>query len=151
LIPVKEVRRKLAQLKAIGVGARSICAATGCSPRTLQRIRLGLQRKVHPDTAAKILAVDETCIADRGRVRSSATWDLLQELIDDGWGEHDLARLLGVQSKQMRIYIGVTYTTARTAMKVKRLYDAIEAGRIQRPSDSKATITEVEAFARRAA
>lgn len=151
LIPAAGVRRKLAKLKAVGVGARSICDATGCSPRTLLRIRVGAQKKIHPDTAVKILAVDETCIADRGLVRSGPTWNLLQELIDGGWNERELARLMGLHLKRMRIYIGVTYTTSRTAMKVKRLYDAIEAGKIQRPKTEKVTVTVADAFARRAA
>jgi antitoxin component HigA of HigAB toxin-antitoxin module len=115
-----------------------VCAVTGVSPRTLARIRQGKQKLIQPSTAAKILAMDETCVADHGYVRSTATWKLLQELIEGGWRERDLAALLGSKSRVKKIHVGVTNVTAEKAMKVRRLYDAIQAGGIQRSPDRKA-------------
>lgn len=132
LAPAERVKQKLSELRQLGVGCRSIHSVTGVSLKTLARIRRGKQKLIRPETAARILAMDESCIADRAYVRSAATWELLQELIEDGWTERDLAGLLGSKARIQKIHVGVTNVTAQKAMKVRRMYDAIQAGRIQR-------------------
>lgn len=132
LSPVDQVIAKLSELKEIGIGRRSIHAICGLAPRTYTRIRSGLQKRIYPETVAKVLAIDESCMADRGLVRSTATWNLLQELIEDGWTEGQLADALGVKGAHRTIQVGLTHVSARKAMKVRKMYDDIQAGKVQR-------------------
>ena len=132
LSPIDQVRAKLADLREQGIGIKSIYAVTGVSPRSLAKIRNGRQTRIRPENAAKILAMDHTCIADRGLIDPQATWQRLRELIGDGWPEHDLARLMGLNPRNRRIAIGITNVSAKTALRVQKLYDAIQAGKIRR-------------------
>jgi hypothetical protein len=151
LVGIEAVRQHIINLSRQGVGARAISAASGYPTRYVRDIKHRRRERITAKVARRILAVDASCANDHAAVPSGVTWNLLQELVADGWTEKELAIAMGCKSRKPRIYIGINSTSARTAMKVRRLYDAIEAGTIQRGKVQKSSMTPDDAFARRAA
>lgn len=129
LVSANEAVAYIRFLGGKGVGYKSVAAAAGLSPTTLQKILKGERTKIRRDAAKRILAVDQSAVADHALIDSRPTWKILDELISLGYTKRWLAQKLraghSIQFNRQRI-------TAKSASKVERLYRLIEAGRISR-------------------
>jgi len=130
MVDATAAREHLRALAAVGIGRRTVAAVTDLHPGNLWKIRLGLKAKVRRETERRILAVDEGARGDAARVDAKPAWRLIRELVRRGWTKGFIAQRLGCKAKALQLRRG--QITARSAMKVERLYRAIEAGRVSR-------------------
>jgi len=133
LVDVADVRAHIVRLMELGIGPMAICESAQCAPATLYKIRKRTQTRVTREVIDRIMAVDESAsvlVGDAALVDSGPTWEILRNLLTAGWSEGDLAPMLGYSGK--RVYIGLTHVSAAKAMRVKKLFDAIREGKVQR-------------------
>ncbi len=133
LVDVAEVRAHIVRLMGLGIGPMAICEAAQCAPATLYKIRKRTQTRVTREVIDRIMGVDESArllVGDAALVDSGPTWEILRRMLRGGWSEADLAPMLGYSGR--RVYIGLTNVSAAKAMRVKKLYDAIRAGKVIR-------------------
>lgn len=123
-------REWLSRLSKKGVGRHSVCAASGVSDTILYAIITGRRLKIRARTERRILAVDESCRADRSYVPAEPTWVLIRQLLRDGYTKGWIAMQLG--QKTPALQLNKRIVTAKNASRVKRLVRMIEAGRVSR-------------------
>lgn len=119
-VPAAKARAHMASLSAAGVGRRTVGEVTGVSDTVLTSIVTGRKTKIRALTERAIIQVTAQAAADRAYIDGAATWQMLDELIADGYTKAELARALGyvrpaLQLRRDRV-------TARNAFEVARLY-----------------------------
>lgn len=120
LVPAARARQHLQKLSRAGVGRRAVAAASDVSSNILSAIRSGSRRQIRASTEKRILAVDGRARADRSIVPASGAWRRIRQLQDEGFSKAELARRLGLRTEA--IQIGKAKITARTAVRIERLY-----------------------------
>ena len=130
LIDNAEAAEHLEWLASVGIGVRVISAQTGCSTRTLWRIRTRQVERSTPRTVAKILAIGALDGADGSRIDATATWSLIDELIAHGHTQASLANMLGLATP--RLQFGRTSVTRESAERVKQLHHRLMFREIER-------------------
>lgn len=131
LVDASEVRRHLAHLRAAGIGRRQIAAISGVSETVILRL-IGLDKKrpskrIRPETAKRILAINLDQCALGGMVSALGTQRRLQALVAIGWSTYDLAQILGTTNTNISLIINrSTRVRARTAKEVEQIYRKLE-------------------------
>lgn len=148
LVAADTVRDHILALRAAGIGYKTIADVARTSPRIVSMISRGTQARVRRHIERRILDVNAECAADGMLVSARPTWDLLNELIDDGWTRTQLARLIGQHSG---LQVMQTRVKAWMERRVRLLYEDIQAGRIQRAPTPRSTLTPEDVFRRKAA
>jgi hypothetical protein len=128
------VREHLSALRAAGIGVERIARLTGLSLshiRTLASTRLDGSpptRKVRPDTAARVLAIQPSPAtrAPRSRVPALGTRRRLQALARLGWSLAQQADQLSRRPASLRRSMASDTVTADTAHAVAVLYARLE-------------------------
>lgn len=123
-IPSDEVRRHIAALAEQGIGLRAISDATDVPRVALKRWQLG-QPTIRRSIAEKILATDATIIADHALVDATETRRLLRALVHEGYAGGRVSLLLGNQIPALQYK--ADRVLAKTALRVRKLYDALTA------------------------
>lgn len=123
-IDAEPARAHLSALSARGVGLRAVSDATDIPRVALKRIMLG-QPKIRRSLATKILAADETVIADHALVPAAEMQQLLRELIREGYTKSRLAMQLGHKVPALQ-YKG-DRVLAKTEQRVRKLHAALLA------------------------
>jgi hypothetical protein len=124
-------RRHLARLSALGVGYKSVAAASDVSKNLLREIMTGQRDRIREEVARRILAVDRAATADYAIVDGRRTWRAIDEMLEHGLTKAEIATRLGreVPALQMRERV-----IARTELRVLRLLAEIrreiEAGKL---------------------
>lgn len=128
LIDAGPVRAHLAQLRAAGVGRRTIAAESGVALTVVSRL-LGIDTskpatRVRIDTAARLLAVKPSAARV---VEPLGARRRLQALTALGWSQHALARMLDTTPGHINVMLhgtgGAMY--ASTAARIAALYDEL--------------------------
>jgi hypothetical protein len=57
---------------------------------------------------------------------------MLDELLEQGYTRVQLARWLGSKAKMPSLQLKTDFVTARSAMRVERMYEAVKAGKLRR-------------------
>lgn len=130
LVDAQPARRHIHKLSKRGVGYKQVADAAGVAVSIVCKIRTGQRQHIRKYTADRILAVDLTAAADHALVDAGPTWHILGKLIDDGYRKVWLAQWLGQAGPGLQV--GRKQVTVRTAAKVQRLYEDLQAGRIRR-------------------
>lgn len=125
-VDAEPVRAHLAALSARGIGLRAIADATDIPRVALQRLHRG-QPTIRRSLADKILATDETIIADHATVPAGETQRLLRELIREGYTRTRLAAHLGSMAKTPALQFKAERVLAKTEQRVCRLHAALLA------------------------
>jgi hypothetical protein len=133
------VQKHIAALQAQGIGLRAISDATDIPRVALKRWQLG-QPTIKRSLAEKILATDIAIIADHATVPADETRRLLRELVAEGYGKGQLAKLLGNQVPALQ-YKG-DRVLAKTAMRVRNLHASLLAEGDDLPSEKPTTPRE---------
>jgi hypothetical protein len=126
-------REYLRRLSARGVGYKAVAAAASVSCSVMARILSGARSQIRASTETRILAADQSCIADGARVAAGPTWRILDGLIAEGYSRTLLAKWLGSKARVPALQIPRHAVTARTASNVQRLARLIAQGKLQRP------------------
>lgn len=128
LVDAEPVRAHVLQLMAAGVGWERIADLSGVSKGSVNALlyRTPRTRRVRPDTAEKILALRAAdCVADGAYVDPSGTRRRIQALAAAGWCRAEIARRLGIKSRNMPMLLTARRVRARTARQVRELYDQL--------------------------
>ncbi len=120
IVPADAARAHLKQLSRMGVGYKSVAAASDVAPSILFAIRSGAKTRIRASTERRILAVDGAAIADHALVPAGPTWKRIRELLDEGFSKAELARRLGYQTPALQLRRG--QVLAASAAKVERFY-----------------------------
>lgn len=120
LVDARLARAHLRKLSRQGVGRRAVAAASDVAESLLCDIRAGRKTRIRARTERRILAVTPAMASDRALVDATPTWELLEELLEEGFTEAQLARWLGYETP--RLQLGRERVTARNAHDVQVLH-----------------------------
>lgn len=147
LVDAAPVKAHLEQLRAAGIGKRTIAARSGVALTVISRL-IGIDtsrpaRRVHPDTARKLLAVTVDDHADGSFTDALGARRRLQALVALGWTQTEIATRIGWTTANLnRITLGhVAQVTRATHTLIDELYEQLS----MRPGPS----TRAQGVARR--
>jgi transcriptional regulator with XRE-family HTH domain len=126
LVPSAEARNHLKELTRLGVGLRSVSAATDVSRSILREIRKGRRTQIRASTEAKILNVDRSAFAGGAIVSAVPTRKQITELLSEGFTSRELARRTGVSANVLQMKR--PHIRAFTAARIDRFYRIIMKG-----------------------
>ena len=133
LVDAGPARAHVLALSQRGMGYKMVAECAGVSLSVMQRIRSGERKQLRAHTARRILAVEYAveALGDGALIDAGPTWKLLDELIGGGYTKTQLATwLLGRPA--LALQIRRDRITAATALKVRKLYEDINEGRMRR-------------------
>jgi len=125
IVDATEAREHLLYLRKRHVGRRAVHAVSGVSETVLQDITRGRKPKIRAETARRILRITVKQCSDHALVSAKTTWKLLDQLLEEGYTEAQLAKALGCQ--QPYLQIKRTKVLAITELKVQRLHARLMA------------------------
>lgn len=99
----------------------------------LQRIKNGQHRFIKKSSARKVLDVTADAVADHGRIKAGHTYRMIDRLLRSGFTYTSLSVRSGVARSVLSHR--KEYVTAKTKMKIEKLYNVIFAGD-ERKADS---------------
>jgi hypothetical protein len=120
LVSADRARAHLRGLSKQGVGRRAVAAATDVAVSVIADIRRGVKTTIRARTERKILAVTPAVASDGARVRATATWRAIRDLLDEGYTRKDIARRLGYRSDSLQL--GRRFVTVRNAYLVAKAH-----------------------------
>lgn len=95
LVDATEARQHIRKLSRQGIGRRAVAAASDVGETIIFEIRSGRRKRIRARTARKILAVTRQAVSDRALVPAARAWQLIEQLLDEGFTKTHLARQLG--------------------------------------------------------
>lgn len=126
IVSAQATRQHLLYLSRHEVGRRAVAAASGVSETIIQQIRSGNKKTIRASTQNAILGVTTGCLSDHAHVSAKSTWQMLDELLREGFTKTELARRLGYKTPSLQMKR--TRITAKTHVRVERFYRIIMAG-----------------------
>lgn len=120
MVDAEPVRRHILALQARGYSASGIASAAGVGNQLVE-YALTTARKVHADTARKLLAVE----VPAGLVDATGTRRRMQALAAIGWTFSELSARLGCDRTQVHHWTTTARVTQETAATARRLYDEL--------------------------
>lgn len=131
MVDAAPVKRHLEQLRASGVGKRTIAAQAGVSHTVLNRL-LGLDhsrpaQRIRPETAQRLLAVQPEQLADGAYIDATGTTRRLQALVALGHSQTSIAERMGWTVANLNVLVlgRRTQVTVATAKLIAALYDEL--------------------------
>ena len=126
LVSATPTRRHLSALREAGVGRKTVHAVSGVAYSLLVRIGQGRKTQIREQTARRVLAVKRTALREGARIDASATWRLINVLLDE-WQltRQELAELLGKKGNRPKLAISPTTVTLKTANRVRAVYQQL--------------------------
>lgn len=131
LVSTERVRAHLEVLSALGVGYKSVAAASGVSRTCIAMYKSGQRLWIREQAEARILAVDAAARAGNSLVDAGPTWARLDELISRGYSRAQLAKWLGMRHPHLQF--NRRRVLWRTAVRVEKLCRLLDAGKLRRP------------------
>lgn len=98
-----ETREHLLWLRSFGCGLRTVATMTGIGRTALQQIASGETKRVHTDTANRILCMFRDTRNNAMIVDADNTWKRITWLQKQGWSKARIASELGYQSRGLQI------------------------------------------------
>lgn len=127
IVSAAPVLAHLKRLSKQGVGYKSVAASADVSVTVLQRVMVGTKTHMRAQAIKRVLAVTKDALADHALVRAGRTHQQLTRLLEEGFTKTELARRLGSKAKTPALQLRAFRITAKTAMKVDRLYRMVMA------------------------
>jgi hypothetical protein len=126
-------REHLVDLQRAHVGIRAVAAVTGILFPRVREIRNGTVTRIRQSTEEKILRVTEDARSDSSYVDAAETNRLVDQLLALGHTQGELARRMGYKVSHSGLqFYHKARVTARTAMRLEKLYRQILREREQR-------------------
>lgn len=123
LVSAERAREHLRSLSKRGVGKRAVAAASDVCMTVLQDIRTGRKAQIRARTERKILAVTRDMASDHALVRPGRTFQLIDQLIEEGFSRAELARRLGYRNGALQFRR--RRMTARNVARIERLHRSL--------------------------
>jgi hypothetical protein len=137
LVPATAARQHLERLSRAGVGRRVVAASCDVSLSVLAAVKQGRRRQIRRSTERRILGVDATACASGTLVDARPTWCLIEELVEEGFSQAEIARRLGLVSEALQFRRD--RVTAKTAVRIERFYRLVMAEAPAEPSRRRAS------------
>ena len=112
-------RAHLRKLARLGIGRRTVAAATDVALSVITDIRQGRKLRIRARTERKILAVTKACASDAALVPARRTWRLIEQLLEEGYTKQRIARDLGSKAKTPALQLRRDFVQVRTAHRVE--------------------------------
>ncbi len=125
VVDAKAARAHLRKLSRMGIGYKQVAAASDVRATTLLSIKLGKKLRIRMDTVRRVLRVDASCRADRALVPAASTWQLINELLSEGFTKRTLAERLGMKTKNLQV--GKDRVTVRKRASIEKLHKRLMA------------------------
>lgn len=131
-VDAEPVRQHVRALGEFGIGWMRVAKLAGVSTGGVSKLLYGdgprglpPTRKVRPETALKLLAVEPTLdnLGDRTAVDGTGTRRRLQALVAKGWPQAELARRMGMDRANFGRTIVSDLVEVATLKTARRLYD----------------------------
>jgi hypothetical protein len=103
LVLALTVRRYLRTLSRKGVGYKTVAVACDVSATCLAEVLAGRKKWIRARTQRKVLQVTADAIADGALVSAKQTWKRINELLEEGFTERELARRLGYRTLKIQL------------------------------------------------
>lgn len=132
LVSATRARVHLIELGAAGVGRRTVADIAGVGETTLVLIKSGRKTQIRATNERAILRVTADATTGATLVPSEQVWRRLNELRELGFTKTELARHLGSTASQPALQLKTVLVTARTALRVERMYQRLKADLIRR-------------------
>lgn len=123
MVSAGKARKHLLALKRAGIGRQLVSEISGVSRTVIRDVRSGKQKVIRVSLERRILSVDAEAKNAASRVPAKPTWKRIDELVEEGFTEGELAKRLGCHCE--RIQLDRDFVTAKTEQKVARLYAQI--------------------------
>lgn len=119
-------REHLAELRAAGLNVPSVALASGLPEATVRRLRAGADPTIRSATAAAILAVPLSGVAQLvGQVDATGTHRRIHALMRCGWPVAQIAARSGLTRTGLYKALGAARVLDGTASAVARAYEAL--------------------------
>lgn len=131
-MPAGPARRHVDELRAAGVGLKTIAKAAGVPHGTLSKLVYGTttrspSKRVRVDTYERLLAVSPADLAAGAKIPAGATWALIDEMVAHGVPKAAIARKLGQRGPALQLSRNlVTAGNARAVVELHRAWRARE-------------------------
>lgn len=122
LVDASTARRHLLRLSRWNVGYKTVSAKTGISGSVLWKIRSGQRKRIRAMNEKLILGISRRDARGSSLVPAGATWNLIRELLAEGFSKRRLARELGSKAKNPALQLRTDFITAENARAVEDLY-----------------------------
>ena len=119
MVSAELCREHLRDLAEKGLGYRAISDASGIAWAQIRMIRSGKLKHIRERTERMLMRVDETAVADYGKISSERTRKMVDEIRRMGYTLAAIGRMLGHTDAQ---FYHRRKVTARTQMRVEKLY-----------------------------
>jgi hypothetical protein len=126
LVDAAPAREHLLKLSSEGVGYKAVSEACDVGKTALQEILQGTKTRIRAKSLKRILSVDSSALADHALVPAGPTWVLVTKLLADGFTKGSISRRIG--NKTPALQIKSRYVLAKTAYRIKKLYDLVHTG-----------------------
>jgi hypothetical protein len=123
LVSARAAQEHLSKLSKEGVGRRAVGDVCGVADTILSLIISGRKSQIRASTERAILSVTAQAKADHALIPAGPTWQLIDELLADGYTKGFLAKSLG--RKRAALQLQKTQVTVRNAYEVSRLYERL--------------------------
>ncbi|WGM21841.1 hypothetical protein QEH68_06620 [Paenarthrobacter sp. OM7] len=133
-VDATEVRAHILALMEAGVSMKRLGKIAGMAHSTISAVVYGrterghtAYRRVHKDTAAKILAIQPSMenMAPNRYIDSCGTIRRLQALVAIGWSQNRLCEQLGISRRNFGTFMNADKCTVRKALAVRDLYNQL--------------------------
>jgi hypothetical protein len=127
IIDAAEVRDHLVDLASHGIGRRTVSSITGLASSTISNLKSGRSRRIRALHARAILDITPDAVVNAAQiVPARPTLAMIAWMLHEGFTKGQLALRLGCKSPNLQIR--GPRITARTAMRVSRLYHQLRLG-----------------------
>lgn len=133
-VDASEVRAHILALMEAGVSMKRLAAIAGMAHSTVAAVVYGrterghtAYRRVHKNTAAKILAIKPTLenMAPNRYIDSTGAIRRLQALVAIGWSQQRLAQQLGMNRSNFGAMMNADQCTVRRVISIHKLYERL--------------------------
>jgi hypothetical protein len=133
IVNAAAARKHILRLARQGMGYKLVAESAKVGTSIVFQIRRGTRQRIRANTERAILAVKKelAVLGDASLVPSGATWKLLDHLLAMGYTKAQLALWMGKRTPAIQIKRGGRIT-AKTVLKVRKMYEDILAGRLKR-------------------
>lgn len=121
LVSARRARDHLRRLQAIGMGRDAVAEVTDLAPHTVQQITTGKRRRITLFTERLLLGVADNLLKDGAMILAGPTKSMVQELLEEGYTEKELAQRLGYRGRCLP-FLRRTKLTVRNADRVRVLH-----------------------------
>lgn len=124
IVPADRARAHLRKLARVGVGRNIVAQCSGVARSIVHAIRHGQVKRIRARTERRILAVTTAQRGDAALVPAARVWQLLHELLEEGYTRPFINQQLGYRTKYA-FQFSRKLVQVRTLHRIERLHERL--------------------------